>query len=266
MIRLVAEVGSNHDGSLPRAIDLIKLAKQSGATDVKFQYFRADPLCERRHITSTKARRQLHALELPDEWLPVLQDCAYDQQLGFACTAYDVRGLHKIAPYVDWLKVASYELTDHEFLREHRACQQTVVLSTGMASAAEVVDAVDILGESNLEALLHCVTAYPCPVQDMDLRVIPALIRDYPDLRIGLSDHTEGIACAIGAVALGATFIEKHFTDDRARQGPDHGFALEPAEFALMARCINEVKQALGDGAKQPHPIEAPEMAHRVRR
>lgn len=262
--RLVAEVGSNHDGDLQRAFDLMLLAKQSGATDVKFQMFKASELAAHRKL-SKDAQEVLKANELPTSWLPLLAGYAMDTGLGFACTAYDEWGLTTVAPYVDWFKVASYELTDHRFLREHHAYPQQVVLSTGMANAYEVAQAVQVLNAHKLKALLHCVTAYPCPAREMDLRVVPALLRDYPTIPIGLSDHTEGIGCSIGAVAVGATFIERHFTDDRTRSGPDHRFALEPGDFALMAQCIADVEQTLGQGGlKLPRSIEQPEQAHRV--
>ena len=273
---VICEIGSNHDMQLDRALNLITLAAQAGADAAKFQLFRADDLAKRRgafdywHIYK--------AGELPDSWLPILKEHCDTLDIEFMCTAYSEWAVEAVAPFVSKFKVASFEMADHNLLAYIRKfCEMAVVekvrvvLSTGMSTHEEVVAAIDVVGASNIAYVLHCASAYPCPPEDANLKVISRWLKgDHPGesiarLNIGYSDHTTGIAAPVGAVALGATCVEKHMTDSRKRVGPDHPFAIEPTEFKQMVEMIRDMeKMKSGNGFKQPRPSEEAMSKYRV--
>jgi len=242
------------------------LAKEAGASAAKFQLFRADSLARQRN-----AQDYWHiykAFELPDWWLGILLDDARDLGIDFMCTAYDAWGLETVTPFVARYKVASFEAAAYGLLAAVRLAAEKhhkgVVLSTGMTTQDEVRRAVDVLGVSNLDYLLHCVSAYPCPPDALNLRAMQTLMAAFPGIPVGLSDHTLSIAAPVAAVALGAQCIEKHMTDDRQRVGPDHAFAIQPAEFRLMVNLIHDVEMGMGDGVKAPQAPEQDMMRYRV--
>jgi len=271
---IIAEIGSNHDQSLTRAMELISSAKSAGADAAKFQLYRADSLVERRNA---EAYREVYeATEMPVTWLPRLKEYCVYLKIDFMCTTYDEWGVGLVAPYVDLFKVASFELTDHKlllFLRDTSIItRKQVVLSTGMGNMAEVLKAVQIIGFDNLAYVLHCTSAYPCQLEDANLTAITILqkalhplLNDYPwvPTYIGLSDHTTSILTASIAVGLGARAIEKHLTDDKTRKGPDHHFAVEPHEFKKMVDMIREAEILLGDGEKRARDSEEEMMKYR---
>ena len=164
-------------------------------------------------------------------------------------------GLDAVNPYVKMHKIASFEAQDHQYLARVAQTEKPIILSTGMCSLDDVLSSVKVIeaGFPPVEspwAILHCTSSYPAPISEANLRAMQALrIRHY--IRCGLSDHTPGITCPIAAVALGATVIEKHFTDDCSRVGPDHEVAIEPSQFKQMVTMIREVEQSLGDGVKR---------------
>lgn len=253
---IIAEISSNHDGDLDRALILTNLAKMSGADAVKFQYFRADNLVKRRG--ADPFYQVYKDNEVTDFWFDALYDEARHLGLEFLCTAYDREGLEVVNPWVEKHKVSSFESRDHDYLRAIRETGKPVILSTGMMDIRDLIQATDILGEA-CWAILHCTSAYPAPMEEANLRVIA----DIDDMcsRVGLSDHTQGITAPVAAVALGATVIEKHFTDERSREGPDHKVSIEPMEFREMVRMIREVEVALGDGVKKAQPSELTQYA-----
>jgi len=258
---IIAEIASNHDSILYRAKDLIYLAKEAGASAVKFQFFRADSLVERRNASEYWAMYK--ANEMPDSWLPVLRDYANALGIDFLCTAYDAWGLMTVDPYVSTHKIASFEAQDLQYLSQVRQTAKPTILSTGMMNQDQVVKSIDVLGDS-LWAVLHCTSAYPAPISEANLRAMPRLNYQHNGM-YGLSDHTPGITCPVAAVALGARIIEKHFTDDRMRLGPDHRVAIEPSQFKQMVTMIREVEQALGTGVKQVQPSEAEMQQYTVK-
>jgi len=284
-VYIVAELGSNHDQQLDRAINLIYRAKEAGADAAKFQLYRADSLVKKRNA---EAYRHIYkGTEMPDSWLPLLKEACDTMGIDFMCTAYDEWGVDAVAPFVDLFKVASFELNDHNLLAyirkycEGKYCEgesgQKVVLSTGMGTIKEVGKAASLLGINNIAYALHCTSTYPCPIGDVNLNVLPNFLNairwnlpiTHPSVLqlpflIGFSDHTTGISAPVAAVTLGAKCIEKHMTDDRARVGPDHHFALEPSEFKQMVMMIREVEMALGEGRKEPQESEAEMMRYRV--
>lgn len=276
---VIAEAGVNHNGSLDLALQLVDAAKQAGAAAVKFQAFRAERLAA---PSAPKAAYQKVALargngvEAQDEtqfaMLKTLELAAADfaqirdhcESVGieFLASPFDEEAVTMLAHLgVRLLKVPSGEITNLPLLRHIGATGLPVILSTGMSWLAEVEAAVTTLQGAGCDdvTLLHCVTEYPAPPEQINLRAM-ATLRAAFGLPVGYSDHTPGIEIAVAATALGASVIEKHLTLDRALPGPDHSASLEPAEFGQMVAAIRNVERSLGDGRKRPAPVEVPNM------
>ena len=269
---VIAELGSNHDGELDRARRLIDAVAEAGADAVKLQSFTASGLINA-HLGSARdgapahpAFAVLERLAVPEEWHAVLQRHAWDRGLVFLSAPFDdARAALLDALGVSAFKLASSEVTHLPFLRRVARYGRPLLLSTGMATLDEVRQAAAAVRDEGLTsfALLHCVSQYPTPFEDVNLRALHALAPLAPV--IGLSDHSPGIVAPLGAVALGAHIVEKHVTDDRSRPGPDHGYALEMAELAKMVQRIRELEAALGDGEKRPTEAERGERAFSFR-
>lgn len=260
---VIAEAGSNHDGSLDDARRLIDAAAAAGADAVKFQVFRAQRLYPRTAGVSdylgveTPIYDVIRALELPYEWLPVLAGECRSAGLAFMATPFDEESADRIDPFVDVHKIASYELT-HLPLVEHVArTGKPLVLSTGTATLAEVGETLSVVrATGSTLTLMQCTAAYPAPFDALQLRTI-ATMRDAFGVPVGLSDHSrDPVVAPVAAVALGAAAIEKHFTLSNDRPGPDHRFALEPQELARMVQAIRDTEVALGHGRKEVEPAE----------
>jgi N,N'-diacetyllegionaminate synthase len=270
---IIAEAGVNHNGSLDLALRLVDAAKASGADAVKFQTFRADLLATRSaHKAPYQERTTAHA-ESQFEMLQRLElDAAAHQriidhcrELGiqFLSSPFDTQSADLLAKMaVPMFKVPSGEITNLPFLQHLADKGRPLILSTGMSTLGEVEEAVHVLqsaGASQL-TLLHCVTEYPAPYAEVNLRAMQTLKCAF-GLPVGYSDHTPGIEIAIAAVALGAEVIEKHFTLDRSLPGPDHAASLEPVELQQMVGSIRHVEAALGTGIKAPAPCELPNLS-----
>jgi len=268
-VYIIAEAGSNHDRDLGQAKRLIEVAAEAGADAVKFQTFTADRIVAE---TTTRAKyldailppgktmsELFSELELPHEWHAELKVHAESCGLDFVSTPFD----HEAVDLLDGLgvkvfKVATYELWHLPLIRDIASRGKPIICSTGMANLADVQAAVDTVratGNENL-ILLHCVVNYPPPFADLNLRAIETMRRAF-GVPVGWSDHTPGWLAPVVATALGAAVIEKHFTTDRTRPGPDHQFALEPTELTAMVRAIRDTEAALGDGVKRMAPTEA---------
>lgn len=258
---VIAEAGVNHNGDLGLAHRLVDVAASCGADAVKFQTFRAEavlsPQAEKaayQKETTGGGESQLEMarrLELPFEAFVELAEHCRQRGVVFLSTPFD----EESASFLDSLgviafKVSSGDLTNLPFLRRLAAFGRPLIVSTGMATLGEVERAVEQCGRSSL-VLLHCVSAYPAAAADVNLRAMETLHRAF-GVPVGLSDHTEGIAVALAAAALGACMVEKHFTLDRTLPGPDHRASLEPQELAALVRGVREVREALGDGYKRP--------------
>ena len=257
-VYVIAEMSANHHHDFDQAVAIIEAAKAAGADAVKLQTYTADTLtidCDNEYfrITGTIwAGKNLYQLYgeayTPWEWQPRLKERANQLGIDLFSTPFDgtaVDFLEKMA--VPAHKVASFEVVDLPLLRRIGATGKPVIMSTGMASLAEIDEAVRTLREAGAAgvALLKCTSAYPAPAEAMNLRTIPHLVEAF-DAPVGLSDHTLGIAAPVAAVALGATIIEKHFTLDRNQGGPDSSFSLEPKEFTAMVVAVREAEQAVG--------------------
>jgi N,N'-diacetyllegionaminate synthase len=267
-VYIIAEAGSNHDRDLDQARRLIDVAAEAGADAVKFQTFQSDQI-----VAETPTRAEyldgilppgqtmselFHQLELPREWHAPLFEHASARGLDFLSTPFD----HEAVDLLDDLgvkafKVATYELWHLPLIRDVASRGKPIICSTGMADMADVQAAVDVVRETGNEQLilLHCVVNYPPPFADLNMRAIETMRRAF-GVPVGWSDHTPGWLAPVVATTLGAAVIEKHFTTDRGRPGPDHRFALEPGELAEMIRAIRDTEAALGDGVKRRAPAE----------
>lgn len=270
---IIAEIGSNHDGSLERAKELIRMAKQAGADAAKFQSFTAETLVNRKCLEKGRWKAEpaweiLEKLSLPIEWHRQLQEEAHAVGIDFLSTPFDLERLQLLIDLnVPLIKIASGDLTYLELLRAAGKSERPVVMSTGHATLGEIETALKVLWEAGCKdiILLQCASIYPSTYKDAN---IPAMVTMQHGFRVlvGYSDHTPGSLVPLGAVALGATVIEKHFTDDKSRQGPDHAFALDASEFAAMVQQIRHLEEAMVGGKKFPRPGEESErvMARRA--
>lgn len=262
---VIAEAGSNHDGSLEQAFALIDAAAAAKADAVKFQVFRADRLYPKSAGVSEylKLDRPIYdivsELELPYEWLPKLVARCEERGILFLASVFDEESVDLVDPFVPAFKVASYEMTQIPLLRHVAAKGKPVIVSTGTADLDEVrasVDAFRATGNDEL-VLLQCTAAYPAPIESLNIRAIPTL-KDAFGLPAGLSDHSrDPVVAPLAAVALGANMLEKHFTLDNGLPGPDHRFAVEPGELRTLVAQVRAAEAALGTGVKVADPVEA---------
>ncbi|RMH40739.1 MAG: shikimate dehydrogenase [Deltaproteobacteria bacterium] len=261
---IIAEAGSNHCGNRDVAHRLVDVAADAGADAVKFQLFKAEELYPRSAGASDYLGDPrsiydiIRDLEMPASWLePLARHCA-DRGIDFLVSAFDEQSVDAVDPFVASHKIASYEMTHHPLVRHVAAKGKRVLLSTGTASLDEVGAAVDVVrgaGNDDL-VLLQCTASYPTPLDQANVRAVRTLA-DAFGVPAGLSDHTrDPITAPAAAVALGAVVVEKHVTLDNKLPGPDHAFAVEPAELAAMVRAIRATERVLGDGRKVPLPVE----------
>jgi pseudaminic acid synthase len=255
---VIAELSGNHNGDIARALRLIDAAKAAGADAVKLQTYTPDTITIDHDgpgfvikgglWDGSKLYDLYREAHTPWEWHPAL--FAHAREIGIACfsspfdhTAVDLLERLDAPAY----KIASFEIIDTPLIRYAAAKRKPVIISTGMADPAEIDDAVTAARDSGSGevALLHCVSGYPTPAAEANLRRIPVLTAAY-DCLVGLSDHTLGTEVAVTAVALGAVIIEKHMTLARADGGPDAAFSLEPAELSALVKGVRTAHSALG--------------------
>ena len=256
---IIAELSANHGHSFEQAVRLVHAAKQAGADAVKLQTYTADTLTLRSDRPEFRVvggtlwdGRTLHDLYgeayTPWEWQPKLKAVADELGIDLFSTPFDPTAVDFLEGMgVPAYKVASFELVDLPLIEKIARTGKPIIMSTGMATLAEIAEAVDVVrraGSGQL-ALLKCNSAYPAPPEEMNLRTIPHLAEAF-GVPVGLSDHTLGIAVPVAAVALGACIIEKHFTLSRAEPGPDSAFSLEPHEFKAMVEGVRVAEKALG--------------------
>jgi N,N'-diacetyllegionaminate synthase len=271
---VIAEAGVNHDGSVPDAHALVDLAADTGADAIKFQTFDPASLVSATARTaayqaaSTGLATQRELLEqyvLPAGAWPELRDHAIERGVAFMSTAFDLVSLDLVCELgVHALKLGSGELTNQPLLTEVGRRGLPVLCSTGMATEAEVADAVGWLASAPGLLLMHCVSSYPAPVEQANLRALVSMRARF-GVPVGWSDHTIGTVTAIASVALGAAALEKHVTLDRSRPGPDHAASADREGFAAYVRQVRDAHAALGDGVKRPVAAEA-DTAPLVRR
>lgn len=298
-VRIIAEAGVNHNGSVEMALRLVDAAAEAGADYVKFQTFKSDKLVRRsapkadyQTRTTTAGESQfemLKRLELDEEsHMEIARRCA-QRRISFISSPFDIESLEFLVRRLDvpLIKLGSGEITNAPLLLAAARSGKSVILSTGMSTLGDIEAALGALAFGYLGAaevpsqagfdraycspagrdrlrskvtLLHCTTEYPAPFESTNLRTLGTLATAF-GLDVGFSDHTQGISIPIAAVALGATVVEKHFTLDRSLAGPDHLASLEPSELALMVAAIRQTEMALGTAVKVPAPVE---LANRV--
>jgi N-acetylneuraminate synthase len=263
----IADIAANHDSSLDRALHLMTLAREAGADCAKFQHFRAP------HIVSDYGFRSLGSqldhqatwersvfevysdASLPWEWTKPLAEHGRQIGIEFMSAPYDLEAVAHLDPFVSAFKVGSGDVNWLEELRLIASLGNPVLLATGAASLDDVDRAVGVLREAGVPfSVMQCNTNYTGSLENihhLNLLVLRQYAERYPDALLGLSDHTPGDVSVLGAVALGARVVEKHFTDDTARVGPDHGFSMDPATWRTMVDRTRLLEAALGTGRKQ---------------
>jgi len=269
---IIAEAGSNHNGSLEQAKKLVDVAAEAKADAVKFQIFKAESLYSKytpefSYLKGQNTYELIKSIETPREWIKELAEYCKSKNIIFFASPFDFEAIDILDKYVPAFKIASFEITDLELLKYAAEKGKPMIISTGMANLGEIEDAITAIrsvGNENI-ILLHCNSLYPTPVGIANLRAIETM-RTAFKVPVGFSDHTLGIHIPIAAVAMGACMIEKHFTLDRTLPGPDHSFAIEPDELKEMVRCIREVEKAKGSGIKEKSDLESEEMYVKARR
>ena len=292
-VYVIAEAGVNHNGERDLAFALVDAAAESGVDAIKFQTFNAVKLAssvapkaayQKSNTGESESQLEmLRKLELPRAWHADLQAHAHDRGIEFLSTAFDVDSLGFLIELdVPMIKVPSGELTNAPLVWSYAKTGKPLIVSTGMATIAEVEQALAIIVHAlNSDAepkslddiwrawsqkdwrnvltghvtLLHCTSQYPATIDEVNLKAMDTLANAF-GLGVGYSDHTQGTLIPVAAVARGACLIEKHFTIDRNLSGPDHLSSLEPVELAQMVRDIRAISQALGDGIKAPQASE----------
>lgn len=268
---IIAEAGVNHNGNMGLAYQLIDEATRAGADIVKFQSFKADKLVTRdaQKAAYQKANMQdgddsqfnmLKRLELSEAMHLDLMAYCEKKGIRFLSTPFDVESaVHLSSLGITTGKIPSGEITNLPYLRTMARTFPEIIISSGMSDMEEVAAAIRVLTDTGTKKeniiLLHCNTEYPTPMSDVNLRAMLTMHQEL-GVRVGYSDHTEGIEIPIAAVALGAVVIEKHFTLDKNMEGPDHKASLEPDELKAMVEAIRNIEKALGTGEKQPSPSE----------
>ncbi len=274
MTLIIAEAGVNHNGDLNTAKKLVLEAFKAGADIVKFQTFNATDLttsdskkANYQLETTSKVETQqemLSKLELKKDFHYLIKDFCDQVGIEFLSTGFDSKSIEFLATLdlFRW-KVPSGEITNLPLLKKIAQYRKPIILSTGMANLQEIKDALSILIkegiQKNLISILHCTTAYPVPLEEVNLNAISKL-RESLNTNIGYSDHTLGIEVSIAAVGMGATIIEKHLTLDKNMPGPDHKASLEPHEFRDMVTAIRNIELAKGDGIKKATKTEIENM------
>lgn len=266
-VYFIADIAANHDGDLGRACELIHLAAEAGADAAKFQHFTAATIVsdtgfrnlgtQRSHQGSWKKSvfEVYQDASLNLDWTPTLRDTCREAGIDFFTSPYSLELVDLVDPFVPAYKIGSGDVTWIEIIEYMAAKQKPCLLATGAAALDEVVRAVDAALAINPQlCLMQCNTNYTGSLENfryINLNVLNTYRAMYPQVVLGLSDHTPGHATVLGAVALGARMIEKHFTDDMTRTGPDHAFSMDPRAWREMVERSRELEYALGQGVKR---------------
>ena len=263
----IADIAANHDGKLERALRLIELAAEAGANAAKFQHFRARTIVSNKGF-SDLGKGMAHQVkweksvvevyreaELPVEWTEKLKEKCNECGIDFFSAIYDLDVLDEIAGSMPFFKIGSGDITWAPMIEKISEFGKPVFIATGASTLAEVEAAMNLLMRKNLDiCLMQCNTNYTNDQHNpsyANLKVLSQYKTLFPNTILGLSDHTSTPTTTLGAVALGATVVEKHFTDDRTRKGPDHAFSLDFKLWSEMVLAVRELESSLGDGQKK---------------
>ncbi|NMA13411.1 MAG: N-acetylneuraminate synthase [Chloroflexi bacterium] len=269
----IADIAANHDGDLKRAISLIHLAKEAGADAAKFQNFKAEKIVsdfgfkamggQQSHQSSWKRSvfEVYQDASVPDVWSETLKEACDKEGILYFSAPYDFESIDWLDRFMPMYKIGPGEIDWLESLERIAAKQKPVLLATGASNMAEVRRAVETILSINPQlVLMQCNTNYTASLENfkyINLRVLEKYAETWPDLILGLSDHTPGHATVLGAITLGARVIEKHFTDDNNREGPDHRFAMNPRSWEEMVVNARQLEAALGTDEKKVNDNEA---------
>lgn len=269
----IADIAANHDGSLQRAKNLIKLAAENGANAAKFQNFLAKTIVSRKGFQElgqklahqAKWDKDVYTVyeeaELPWNWTEELAATCEEYGIDYFTAPYDLSFVDKYGGLMEIIKVGSGDITWTESLHKLAGTDKYIFLATGASSMDDVRRALqDLENVKKPLVLMQCNTNYTGSndnFQNLNLKVLSTFSQEFPDVILGLSDHTPGHIAVLGAVALGARVIEKHFTDDKLRTGPDHNFSLSPIDWKKMVEETRKLEASLGDGIKK---VELNEM------
>ncbi len=266
-VYFIADIAANHDGDIERAKDLIWLAKKSGADAVKFQHHKVEYYASRSGFEKLGAQiahqskwekpvvEIFKECECDRSWTLELVETAKKAQIDFFTTPYDYDAVELLDSYIPAYKIGSGDVTWHAFIEKIAKKNKPLFLATGASEMGDVERAVEVVLRHNKDlVLMQCNTNYTGSRENfryINLRVLRSFAEKYPQMILGLSDHSPQHAAVLGAIALGAKVIEKHFTDDNGRNGPDHPFSLNPIVWKEMVERSRELELALGDGVKR---------------
>jgi sialic acid synthase SpsE len=263
----IADIAANHDGDINRAFELIRLAKEAGADAAKFQNFKADMIVSKNGFDSFKQKLSHQSAwkksvydvykdaSISQDWTQKLKEKCDEVGIEYMTSPYDFESVDHVNKYVNAFKIGSGDITWIEMLKYIASKGKPVLIATGASSIADVERAINAIESINKRiVLMQCNTNYSACHENfkyINLNVLKNYKEKFPNLILGLSDHTKGHSTVLGAIALGATVIEKHFTDDNNRVGPDHKFSMNPKTWREMVYSANELYLALGDGIKK---------------
>lgn len=269
----IADLASSHDGEIARAKDLIWQAKEAGADCAKFQHFLAKDIVSDAGFKALGGQVAHQAswkksvydvfaqYETPRDWTPVLAEEAAKAGIDFMSTPYDLAAIDLLDPYMKAFKIGSGDIGWTQFIQAVAGRDKPIFIATGAADMADTERAVEAtLQITRKICLMQCNTNYTGSLENfgyVNLNVLKSFAVKYPGMVLGLSDHTPGHAVVLGAVTLGARAVEKHFTDDNSREGPDHAFSMNPVSWRDMVDRTRELELALGDGVKRVEGNEA---------
>jgi len=262
----IADIGANHNGSLEKAIELIHLAKEAGADAAKFQNFQADKIVSKTGFDNMKGKLSHQSkwkksvfevyqdASISKDWTSILKEECEKVGIDYFTSAYDFESVDLVDQYVDMYKIGSGDITWLDIIDYIIDKKKPVIIATGASTNEDVSRVMKMaLKKTQDLVLMQCNTNYTGSIDNYNycnLNVLKQFSIDYPNTVLGLSDHTAGHATTLGAIALGARVIEKHFTDDNNQEGPDHGFAMNPQSWRDMVDRSYELLVSLGDGVK----------------
>jgi sialic acid synthase SpsE len=263
----IADIGANHDGNIERAFKLIELAKEAGADAAKFQNFKAPTIVSRKGFDEIGSqlshqknwKKSVYEIyedaSVSDDWTVALKEKCDECEIEYFTSPYDFNSVDAVDPFVNMYKIGSGDITWHEIIQYIASKGKPVLIATGASSLEEVKMAMELLLRETLDiVLMQCNTNYTGSKENLkylNLNVLKTYHDMYPKIVLGLSDHSHGHSSVLAAIALGARVIEKHFTDDNDREGPDHKFAMNPTSWGEMVAASTEVYDSLGDGIKK---------------